>query len=117
MTENITFMIKTGKDTQEDIDKLNNLLNYLGASAKLQLFENNQGALSIRYDESDAKLIRTRRAGKSHVRLSERVYLKDIDKMIKETSAKETAEHFKMSTATMYRKIKKAKEENKSYII
>lgn len=114
--ESLEFVVKVGRETKDDVEKLNRLLQYLGGKAKLIDFENKYGCITISYDEYDAKLIRTRRAGKYHVRLQNPVPVSKVKEMIKETSANDAAKALGMSTPTMYRKLKKAREEEKDYI-
>ena len=113
MTESIDFLVKIGRETKDDVERLNRLLQYLGGRAKLV---DKSGCITISYDEYDAKMIRTRRAGKYHVRLQDPVPVSKVKEMIKETSANDAAKALGMSTPTMYRKLKKAREEEKDYI-
>lgn len=116
MTESIDFLVKIGRETKDDVERLNRLLQYLGGKAKLVDFDNKSGCITISYDEYDAKMIRTRRAGKYHVRLQDPVPVSKVKEMIKGTSANDAAKALGMSTPTMYRKLKKAREEEKDYI-
>ena len=116
MTERLDFLVKVGMETRDDVAQLNRLLQYVGGKASLKNLGNNFGHITISYDEYDAKLIRTRRAGKYHVRLQNPVLVSKVKEMIKETSANDAAKALGMSTPTMYRKLKKAREEEKDYI-
>lgn len=100
---------------QQSIDELKEVLESIGI--ELSINDKHQGMefLSvILTDEFEQK--RTRNAGRKNKSIKGWVTVEDIEKMIAEKTAEVVAKEFGISRATLFRKLKKAKEDGGKYL-
>lgn len=105
----------------EDIEILNRLLRPSGAIAsdheKIYLNNEKQHYLKISYSESDLKKNISRNAGSTRKTLTESQSLDSINSRIKEVGVESVANELGVSRATLYRRLKEAKEEGFEMLI
>lgn len=99
----------------EDIEILNRLLRPSGAVASNheKVYPNNekQHYLKISYSKSDLKKNISRNAGPTRKTLSENVDIESVKKQIEEDGVESVAHNLGISRATLYRRLKEAKEQ------
>lgn len=124
----------TVKDNKEQLKELERLMDAVNGEMKLVDERKIQKKIvvSLRYDVKEIERITHRKAGrkkKSVLKRDEkglvefdengflkRIKLADIQEMIKKDGAVAVAKKYGMSRATLYRRIKEAKEEGRDYI-
>lgn len=114
MLQNI-FLYLDDSDQTKNIEKLKQLLKPLGAEIDVRTFENKQAQITITYDDGVAKRKTTRNAGRptAHIGMSS---IEEINQRIKESNAETVAAELGISRATLFRKLKYAKETNNEVI-
>ena len=100
---------------QQSIDELKEVLESIGIEISINDKHQGMEFLSvILTDEFEQK--RTRNAGRKNKSIKGWVTVEDIEKMIAEKTAEVVAKEFGISRATLFRKLKKAKEDGGKYL-
>lgn len=100
---------------QQSIDELKEVLESIGI--EISIDDKHQGMEFLRViltDKFEQK--RTRNAGRKSKSIKGMITVEDIEKMIKEKTADVVAKKLGISRATLFRKLKKAKEEGDEYL-
>lgn len=112
MSQNDPLSIIFNIDT---IDELKEVLESIGIEISINDKHQGMEFLSvILTDEFEQK--RTRNAGRKNKSIKGWVTVEDIEKMIAEKTAEVVAKEFGISRATLFRKLKKAKEDGGKYL-
>lgn len=116
--DNILFEIKI-TDSCEEIKKLealNDVLKNVGAYASFEKKQFGENFLKICYDKEYIKRMKSRKAGAKPIQLKRKISIKEVEKWIDVTTAKEVAEELGVSRSTLFRRIKEAKKQGVDYI-
>lgn len=100
---------------QQSLDELKEVLESVGI--EISINEKYQGVeflYVILTDEFEQK--RTRNAGRKNKSIKDWVKVEDVEKMISEKTADVVAKELGIGRATLFRKLKKAKEEGDEYL-
>ena len=78
--------------------------------------QSGENFLKIRYDKETIRKIKSRKAGAKSIKLKRKISIKEVEKWIDVTTAKEVAEELGVSRSTLFRRIKEAKKQGVDYI-
>ena len=78
--------------------------------------QSGENFLKIRYDKGTIRKIKSRKAGAKSIKLKRKISIKEVEKWIDVTTAKEVAEELGVSRSTLFRRIKEAKKQGVDYI-
>ena len=108
--DKILFEIKITNSCEEikRLEILNDILKNVGADASFEKEQSGENFLKIRYDKETIRKIKSRKAGAKSI--------KEVEKWIDVTTAKEVAEELGVSRSTLFRRIKEAKKQGVDYI-
>lgn len=110
MQKQIKIEIKTICEGTAHIHELIEIMEKAGISMDID-----EEYLTITYDTNDVWHSYTRNAGRHRIE-SSNISVKEAEQMIRDSSAIETAKVLGISKATLYRRIKEAKESGNRYI-
>ena len=109
--DKILFEIKITNSCEEikRLEILNDILKNVGADASFEKEQSGENFLKIRYDKGTIRKIKSRKAGAKSIKLKRKISIKEVEKWIDVTTAKEVAEELGVSRSTLFRRIKEAK--------
>lgn len=115
--DKILFEIKITNSCEEikRLEILNDILKNVGADASFEKEQSGENFLKIRYDKETIRKIKSRKAGAKSIKLKRKISIKEVEKWIDVTTAKEVAE-VGVSRSTLFRRIKEAKKQGVDYI-
>ena len=111
--DKILFEIKITNSCEEikRLEILNDILKNVGADASFEKEQSGENFLKIRYDKETIRKIKSRKAGAKSIKLKRKISIKEVEKWIDATTAKEVAEELGVSRSTLFRRIKEAKKQ------
>lgn len=101
------------KENDETIEKLQEILDRVGV--KIEIEPKKRAAFFSKRDDYMKK--KTRNAGRHSVCSNRLISLKELKELIEEKNAETVAKELGISRSTLFRKMKRAKEQNDNYII
>ena len=102
-------LYKPDKDTIDELRYLTELIH--GEIAIREMPIVNRSAVTIHYDTDLLKRSYVRKLGRKSISFDDgEIELEELERRIKENGAKQTADELKVSRATLFRKLKKARE-------
>ena len=106
--DKILFEIKITNSCEEikRLEILNDILKNVGADASFEKEQSGENFLKIRYDKETIRKIKSRKAGAKSIKLKRKISIKEVEKWIDVTTAKEVAEELGVSRSTLFRRIK-----------
>ncbi len=95
--DKILFEIKITNSCEEikRLEILNDILKNIGADASFEKQQSGENFLKIRYDKEYIKRMKSRKAGAKPVKLKRKISIKEVEKWIDVTTAREVAEELK----------------------
>lgn len=116
--DKILFEIKITNSCEEikRLEILNDILKNVGADVSFEKEQSGENFLKIRYDKETIRKIKSRKAGAKSIKLKRKISIKEVEKWIDVTTAKEVAEELGVSRSTLFRRIKEAKKQGVNYI-
>lgn len=119
MSEYITLVLSSYTDFNKengDIQKLQELLQTIGATLTTYESEEGHKGIIINYDTDEIKRRQTRGAGKKPKYLNKSYSIAELEQRIDSSNAEAVAKELDISRATLFRKIKLAKEHQEDVI-
>lgn len=101
------------EENDETIEKLQEILDRVGVKIEIET-KKRAAFFSKREDYVEKK---TRNAGRHSVKSNRMISLEELEELIAEKNAETVAKELGISRSTLFRKMKRAKEQNDDYIL